>query len=93
MRVISFSCKDKLIAEHYKQVFGDQFAWELENHPPADAPALTAMIAGWTSQMLEEAKRQEHYDYYVHDDGTRELLKDDLGAPYLLIPEVVVSGA
>ena len=84
---IEFHCKDPLLAKHYEHTFGDQFADHLT---VMVGPPMSEIRAYWEMCMLEEALRQEHYDYTEDDRGVRTPIREADGTPKLLIPDLKV---
>jgi len=91
--MIEFRCKDRTLAGYYDLTFRKRFEALLEKCPPEWlAGARLRMI----ELMLEEAKRQEHYEYVevpgvVPGSLTRTVIVNGDGSPVLLIPEVVIT--
>lgn len=95
---LEFVSKDPLIAKHYADTFGNQFLDDVAKARPLTSHAWTHLYRRWEGQMLEEAKTQEHYDYWTDDKGVRHPLYETrrkgrhsviTDNPLLMIPAVV----
>ena len=90
---IEFRCKDRTLARHYDLTFRKRFEALLEKCP---AEWLQGARLRMMELMLDEAKKQEHFDYHTEGDGLfmphrRVLKRNEDGTPVLLIPEVIVT--
>jgi hypothetical protein len=84
--LITFTCKDALLAKHYDEVFRGLFEDHLSWTPVKSLPELRLFM---DECMTAEARFQEHYDFTT-DGKLRTPIYDSDGTPKLLIPEIEV---
>jgi hypothetical protein len=86
---IIFECKDTLLARHYDKEFREEFEAQLATKKTAAGREQCQRV--WRREMLAHARRQEHYDYEYDEDGARVVIRNELGDPALLIPEIRIE--
>lgn len=90
MSILKFESKDSLLAKHYDLTFRELFESQWRLFEGATQVEQEGIQAGWRLAMYAEARRQEHYDYIVNDDGRREIIYETNRQPKLMIPKVTV---
>jgi len=87
--MITFTCKDPVIAQYCDARFRRQFERELDR--AQSRGGLEQVERVWHRRLTKEAARQQWYDYTEDEHGVRVVISDDDGKPLLLIPEVRIE--